>query len=166
MKSTNPAPFAASLVLLFSGWMPVSTAEQDIQKAAATIDKYVAAGWDKDVKPAALADDAEYFRRMHLDLAGRVPSIIEIRDFLDDTRPEKRRLWVERILQGAADDPSYRDAYSNHFANVWRSWLLAQTNQQACFSNRAELCDTTLESKHRHDQPVSDGHPRATANSP
>ena len=29
------------------------------------------------------------------------------------------------ILLAAADDPSYHDAYANHFANVWRSWLLS-----------------------------------------
>src|SRR5262249_50828452 len=69
----------------------------------------------------------------HLDLVGRIPSVVEIRDFLDDKRPDKRRLWVDRILQADGDDASYRDAYSNHFANVWRAWLLAQSNQQALF---------------------------------
>jgi hypothetical protein len=137
MKSINPGLCAASLMMLFSGLMPVAGAEMAMQKLADVIDKYVALGWDKDVKPAALADDAEFFRRVHLDLAGRVPSIVEIRDFLDDPRPEKRRLWVERILQGAADDPSYRDAYSNHFANVWRAWLLAQANPQAFIEQSA-----------------------------
>ncbi len=53
-------------------------------------------------KPAPRADDAEFFRRVHLDLAGRIPSITEIRDFLDDDRPDKRRLWVDRILQADA----------------------------------------------------------------
>jgi Protein of unknown function (DUF1553)/Protein of unknown function (DUF1549) len=100
-------------------------------EAAARIDQRIAAAWDKDVKPAPLADDAEFFRRVHLDLAGRIPSITEVRDFLEDDRPDKRRLWVDRILEADPDDSSYRDAYVSHFANVWRAWLLAQTNQQA-----------------------------------
>ncbi len=40
-----------------------------------------------------------------LDLAGPIPSVTEARDFLDDCRPEKRRLWVDRILQA---DPAVK----------------------------------------------------------
>jgi hypothetical protein len=105
--------------------------EKDISRLAAHIDQRIAAAWDKDVQPAPVADDAEFFRRINLDLAGRIPSITEIRDFLDDDRPDKRRLWVERILRSDADDASYHDAYVNHFANIWRAWLLTPPNQQA-----------------------------------
>jgi len=90
--------------------------------------------WAKDVKPAPRANDAEFFRRVHLDLAGRIPSVTEARDFLDDDRPDKRRLWVDRILRADPDDPSYKEAYVNHFTNVWRAWLLAQTNQAGAVS--------------------------------
>jgi hypothetical protein len=115
----------------------VRGADKEVLALAAHIDQRIAAAWEKDVRPAALADDAEFFRRVHLDLAGRIPSITEIRDFLDDDRPDKRRLWVDRILQADPDDPSYRHAYVNHFANVWRAWLLTQTNQQALFEQPA-----------------------------
>lgn len=123
-----------SLAALFLVMTPaLRGGDPDVRMLAAHIDQRIAAAWGKDVKPAPLADDAEFFRRIHLDLAGRIPSIVEIRDFLDDSRPEKRRICVEQILQSGPDDSSYRDAYSNHFANVWRAWLLAQTNQQALF---------------------------------
>jgi len=104
--------------------------DADVRALAARIDQRLATAWGKDVKPAPIADDAEFFRRVHLDLAGRIPSVTEIRDFLEDDRPDKRRIWVERILKADADDDSYRDAYASHFANVWRAALLAQTNQQ------------------------------------
>ena len=104
--------------------------EKDLTALTANIDQRIAAAWPSNTKPAARADDAEFFRRVHLDLTGRIPSIVEIRDFLDDPRLEKRRLWVERMLQSAGDDPSYRDAYCNHFATVWRTWWLGQSNQQ------------------------------------
>jgi hypothetical protein len=125
-----------SLRLLGLGFLSLALApglhasEKDVEATRALIDKRIAAGWGEGVKPAALADDAEFFRRVHLDLAGRIPSVTEARDFLDDDRPNKRRLWVERILRASADDPSYRNAYVRHFTNVWRAWLLAQTNQQ------------------------------------
>jgi Protein of unknown function (DUF1553)/Protein of unknown function (DUF1549) len=112
-------------------------ADNEISILAARIDQSIAVAWGRNLRPAPLADDAEFFRRVHLDLAGRIPSVTEIRDFLDDDRPDKRRIWVDRILQAHPDDSSYRDAYASHFANVWRAWLLAQTNQQALFQQPA-----------------------------
>src|SRR5690242_13585370 len=112
-------------------------ADKDVEALAAQIDKRIAAAWGADVRPAPAADDAEFFRRVHLDLAGRIPSVTEARDFLEDDRAGKRRLWVDRILQADPDDESYRDAYANHFANVWRAALLSQTNQQALFQQPA-----------------------------
>jgi hypothetical protein len=112
-------------------------ADKDVESLAKRIDKQLAAAWGKEVKPASRADDAEFFRRVHLDLAGRIPSVTEMRDFLDDDRPDKRRLWVDRILAAGPDDPSYKDAYTRHFANVWRAWLLARTNQSNSFSQPA-----------------------------
>jgi hypothetical protein len=114
-----------------------SGADREVEALAARIDRQIAAGWGGDVKPAPKADDAEFFRRVHLDLAGRIPSVTEVRDFLEDDRPGKRRLWVDRILKAAPDDDSYRDAYASHFANVWRAALLSQTNQQALIQQSA-----------------------------
>ncbi len=117
------------LLALSLALTPVARAtDRDVEALAGKIDKLIAAGWGKDVKPAARTVDAEFFRRVHLDLAGRIPAVIDSRDFLDDDRPDKRRLWVERILSADPDDRAFRDVYVNHFANVWRAWLLAQTD--------------------------------------
>jgi hypothetical protein len=131
---------AAGLGVLSLALAPVARGaeeDKDVRALADRIDQRIAAGWGPDVKPAPAAAAAEFFRRVHLDLAGRIPSVTEIRDFLEDDRPDKRRIWVDRILAGAADDSSYRDAHVNHFANVWRAALLAQTNQQALFQQPA-----------------------------
>jgi hypothetical protein len=123
------------LALVFAS--ALRAADPDVDALATKIDTFVGAAWGSDIKPAPLADDAEFFRRVHLDLVGRIPSVTEARDFLDDDRPDKRRLWVDRILQADPDDSSYRSAYVNHFANVWRAWLLAQTDQQGQFQQPA-----------------------------
>ncbi len=47
-------------------------------------------------------------------------------DFLDDTRPDKRRLWVDELLDG----PENASLYAQHFAHFWRRQLLAQTPTQ------------------------------------
>src|SRR5262249_43508750 len=84
---------------------------------------------EKEVPPAPLSDDAEFIRRVYLDLAGCIPSIIDVRDFLDDTRPDKRRIWVEQILEGK--NPSRKpEAFAQHFANVWRAWILSRFSNE------------------------------------
>ena len=47
---------------------------------------------------AALSTDAEFFRRVTLDLAGYVPSADEARAFLDDPSPYKRAALIDRLL--------------------------------------------------------------------
>src|SRR5262245_15949268 len=50
---------------------------------AARIDSLIAAHWKKEgIAPAPVTDDAAFIRRAFLDLAGRIPSILEVRDFL------------------------------------------------------------------------------------
>jgi len=88
---------------------------------AAKIDKYLQAGWDAaKVKPAPPADDAEFLRRVYLHLAGRIPSVSEVRAFLRDPSPDRRVRVVEELLKGPR--------YVTHFTNVWRSWMLPEAN--------------------------------------
>jgi hypothetical protein len=96
---------------------------QDALKLAAKIDQLIdarltAAG----IQPAPQADDAEFLRRIHLDLAGRIPGYREVSNFLEETTPDKRQHLVENLLESPA--------YVKHFTNVWRSLLLPQSNNQ------------------------------------
>jgi hypothetical protein len=102
----------------------------DVSALAKRIDDLLAVRLaEKGVSAAPLSDDAEFLRRVYLDLAGCIPSIIDARDFLDDTRPNKRRIWVDMILAGKK--PSRKpDAYNQHFANVYRSWILSRVNSE------------------------------------
>jgi hypothetical protein len=90
---------------------------------SARIDRHIGARWRKEgVKPAALCDDATFFRRVHLDLIGKIPTILDIRDFLDDDRADKRKIWVEKLLA--------TEAHSDHFANVYRAMILTQAETE------------------------------------
>jgi Protein of unknown function (DUF1549)/Protein of unknown function (DUF1553) len=89
----------------------------------ARIDGALSAAWaDGGVEPAAVADDAEFLRRAHLDLAGKIPSVAEVRKFLADQRLDKRERLVDEQLEGAI--------FAAHFANLWREMLLAGTNPE------------------------------------
>ncbi|HEX5269478.1 MAG TPA: DUF1549 and DUF1553 domain-containing protein [Gemmataceae bacterium] len=93
----------------------------DARSLADQIDKAVAERWAREgVKPAPAADDAEFLRRVTLDLAGRIPSVGEVREFLADTSKDKRARAIERLLDGPA--------YVNHFANTWQTLLVPETD--------------------------------------
>lgn len=99
--------------------------EQAVRTLAGKIDLYVGGAWAASgTRPAPVADDAEFLRRVYLDLTGRIPPVSEARAFLADPAPDKRRRLVERLL----DSPGY----VLHFTNVYRALLIpeAGTNIQ------------------------------------
>jgi hypothetical protein len=96
-------------------------AARDVQQLAQKIDQLLASKQAAvKVTPAPLADDAEFLRRVYLDLAGRIPSVAEARAFLTDSRPDKRTRLVEQLLSG--------QRYITHFTNVWRALLIPEAN--------------------------------------
>ena len=53
------------------------------------------------VPVAPQSDDAEFLRRVYLDLAGRIPSASEAREFLANSDPGKRARLIDALLTGA-----------------------------------------------------------------
>jgi len=70
------------------------------------------AGFD----PAPHATDEEFVRRVYLDLSGAIPRVAETREFLADTRPDKRAILIDKLLSS----PSH----ATHLANTWRNIML------------------------------------------
>jgi hypothetical protein len=116
----------AAVAVLLAGALPAladgpAAASPDVGALAGKIDHYLAAGWEAaGVKPAAPADDAEFVRRVYLDLVGRIPRLTEARDFLEDTRADKRQRLVEKLLSD--------QRYVSHFINVWRALMLPEAS--------------------------------------
>ena len=73
----------------------------------------------ENVTAAPVADDAEFLRRVFLDLGGRIPPSTRVRRFLADRDPDKRRKVVDELLDSSR--------YVVHFSNVWRKALLPET---------------------------------------
>ena len=95
-------------------------------EVAARINSVFRAAWEvEQVVPSQSAGDAEYLRRVYLDLVGRIPAVSEIRAFEDDSRPDKRQRVVETLL----DSP----AYVRNFTTVWRNALIPQATSQPEF---------------------------------
>jgi len=110
--------FVASTLMLVP-MASLAAAKPDAAALAAAIDKEIGAALAARRVPAApRADDAAFFRRAHLVLAGRVPAASEVRLFLADTDPAKRAKTIDRLLGSAA--------FANHMTTTWRGWLLPE----------------------------------------
>lgn len=82
------------------------------------IDELVAAKWKRmKILPSELCDDAEFVRRVYLDLTGLPPTADEVRSFLQDGRETrvKRDELVDRLV--GSDD------YVEHWSNRWADLL-------------------------------------------
>jgi hypothetical protein len=65
------------------------------------IDEFIFGKMQTDGVPhAPLSPDEEFFRRVHLDLTGRIPRDNELRDFLASTDPDKRDKLVDSLTSG------------------------------------------------------------------
>jgi hypothetical protein len=118
----------------------------DAAAVAATIDRHIAERLRREQVPRApLADDARFFRRVHLTLAGRIPVSSEVRTFLADTDPHKRAKTIDRLLDSAA--------YANHMTAAWRGWLLPEAAANPDPTNTSAGFDAWVRSRIRANMP-------------
>ncbi len=82
-------------------------------------------------KPAPLADDEIFLRRVTLDLHGRLPSASEITAFALDPATDKRSTLIRKLLA----DPQYGDNWSRY----WRDVIMYRATEQ-----RAQLISGVL----------------------
>jgi hypothetical protein len=81
------------------------------------MDQAIASGKPDFAKQTAgPAADAEFLRRVYLDLAGVIPSADEARAFLRDPAPDKRQKLIDRLLASSA--------FARHMQNVFDVLLL------------------------------------------
>src|SRR5438105_9939624 len=81
------------------------------------IDQGIAAGKpDFETQAAPLASDADFLRRLYLDLTGTIPTAAEARAFLMDRSPTKRQRLIDRLLASPE--------YARHLATVFDVLLM------------------------------------------
>jgi len=102
--------FIWTLLPVLSGW----AAERLSQR----IDKLIAAKAGGAV--ATRSDDSEFFRRVKLDLTGRIPSATDTRSFLQDTTSSKRAKLINRLIAS--------DAFATHWTDRLSVMLLERQN--------------------------------------
>ncbi|GIX05350.1 MAG: hypothetical protein KatS3mg114_1219 [Planctomycetaceae bacterium] len=94
------------------------------------INQQIRQGWqDNDVQPSPVAEDAEWCRRVYLDLVGHIPPLEELEAFLQDKDKNKRAKLIDRLLE----DPGY----VRHWTTIWTNLCIGQ--QTPRFVSRAGM---------------------------
>ncbi len=92
---------------------PLPVAAQD----ANLVDGYIFGKMRQDgVTPAPRTSDAEFLRRVTLDLAGRIPSVEEVQQFLASDDPNKRSAWIAALM----NSEDFIDNWTLFFGNMFR----------------------------------------------
>jgi hypothetical protein len=92
------------------------------------VDELVLAKWKKlGLRPSPTCDDATFFRRVTVDLCGRLPTAVEAKAFLNDRASDKRSRLIDRLLD-SADYPAY---FAMKWGAILRNSNLAGADQAA-----------------------------------
>jgi len=84
------------------------------------VDDFIFGKIEQDKIPhAGLATDAEFVRRVHLDLTGRIPEGQVVRKFLDDSDPQKRDKLIDLLVQ----PERFQFQENDPFVDRWAYWF-------------------------------------------
>jgi len=125
---------------------PPSAVHMDSVTLSREIDKFVADKLKAEgVTPSPLASDAEFLRRVYLDITGHIPTAEKAAAFLDDRDPNKRAKLVDELL--ASED------YGKHLADIWETLLLPKNSDNRRLDK--EPMGKWLEERFNRNQPWS-----------
>lgn len=119
MHATKPS---LALILLLGTAIPALARQEPKEELLPTstsvehaIDHYVALELvQESITPAGPADDAEWLRRVSLDLVGRIPTVAEQQEFTHSLDPHKKTKLVDRLLLS----PSFARHQAQEFATL------------------------------------------------
>jgi hypothetical protein len=72
------------------------------------------------IAPGPKASDGDFARRLHIDLTGRIPTLLQMRDYLENDSADKLEERVDELLAN--------QQFVNNFTNYYRSIMLTGTN--------------------------------------
>jgi len=116
-KGDKPPAFTDDSPRLVLESKPVDPARLGQALASARkIDKLVAAGYaTHKVEPMPRTTDAQFVRRIYLDIVGTIPTYKQTTAFLASSDPDKRAKLIDELLGS--------DGYASHFFNYWADIL-------------------------------------------
>jgi hypothetical protein len=90
---------------------------------AAEIDRLLEkeiARWGKATAP--VCNDADFYRRVSLDITGKLPAPTKLRDFAQDSSPDKRAKLINKLLES--------EDYSRYWSQYWAEVIAAKVTDR------------------------------------
>lgn len=101
---------------VFRASVPFGASVENLPPAKNFIDEAVFAKLKSlGLPPSPVCDDPTFLRRVTIDVAGRLPTPKETREFLADSSDDKRSRVIDRLLDSGE--------YADYFANKWSAVL-------------------------------------------
>lgn len=120
--------FTKRTVMLMLAWGGLVVASQAADETFTTgssdplisyINEQVRQAWkDNEVTASDVAEDAEWMRRVYLDVVGHIPTGQEVEAFLRDKDPTKRSKLVDKLLADSG--------YVRNFTTYWTNTLIGR----------------------------------------
>ena len=104
----------ACCVGLLSAELKESTQKKYSEEIRQLIDKKLA---ENNITPNKAINDETFVRRVYLDVVGRIPTLNEVREFMDSKDRNKRDKLIDRLL----DSPGYVSHNFNYWADTLRA---------------------------------------------
>ena len=102
---------------------PAPLADRAAAEIVSAIDEQIRTGWaDNEIEASPTADDAEWLRRVYLDLVGHIPPVEVTAAFMEDKADDKRDRMVDTLI----DDPHY----VRNMTTVWANTLLGRVTPE------------------------------------
>ena len=112
--------FLFAFALLVFGCTKITVAPtRQVSSSTKHLDRYINAALKREgIQPSKMSEDAEFLRRVHLDLTGKIPTPEEVLDFLKDGSSNKRQKKIDLLLDS--------DAYLDYWSGLWVNWLIGR----------------------------------------
>src|SRR5687767_2759249 len=121
--------------------------DRALDELVRTIDRHLDEFWAREgITPAPIASDAEFLRRLSLDVVGRIPTAAEARAFIENTDPDKRTKKIDELLA--------RPGHVNFFATVLRQTWVPQTQDNPQIQFAAPNFEAWLKARLRDNTPT------------
>ena len=119
--NTYPAPLMKATLALAALLLGAATLQAASLPEAQKIDAILAKEWQKNnLQPNPMATDEVLVRRLYLDIAGRIPTVEEVQEFIRSNDPAKKTKLIDKLLGS--------DGYTSNMFNYWADVLRLTDN--------------------------------------
>ena len=110
---------AFAFLVLSCTKVPTATPARHVPSSTKHLDRHIDAVLKREgIQSSKQSKDAEFLRRVHLDLTGKIPLPEEVMDFIRDGALNKRAKKIERLLES--------EAYLEYWSDLWVTWLIGR----------------------------------------